>query len=498
MTFAQLDVATDLTALPRLRGQGRLPHWIGGREHPAPEGSAFQAVSCPWDGAVLGEVPLGGAAEVGLAAAAAARAFPAWREANVRERAQVMFRFKRLLEEEIDELARGISGENGKTFAEAKAEVMKGIEVVEFATALPHLAPGRIAEVSCGIDCMVTREPLGVVASVTPFNFPAMVPLWTIPTALTAGNAMILKPSEQVPITALRIARLLERAGLPAGVLNVVLGGRGAVEAILDHPEIRAVSFVGSTPVARAVYRRGTSQDKRVLALGGAKNHLIAMPDADPDATAKAVLEAATGCAGQRCMAASVLLAVDGSEPMLERLEERAARMRVAVDMGAIISRAAADRIRVAIERAAGSGGDLVVDGRSPSLPGQLEGGYWVGPTIVDRVPKGSEAARDEIFGPVLSVVRVRSLDEALAVENASDFGNAAAIFTDSGAAAREVARRASAGMIGVNVGIPVPRDPFGFGGWNESKFGVGDITGEGSLGFWTRDKKVTMRWSLG
>ena len=232
MTFAQLDVATDLTALPRLRGQGRLPHWIGGREHPSPAGSPFQAVTCPWDGAVLGEVPLGGAAEVAAAAVAAERAFPGWRDANVRERAQVMFRFKRLLEEEIDELARGISGENGKTFAEAKAEVMKGIEVVEFASALPHLAPGRIAEVSGGIDCMVTKEPLGVVASVTPFNFPAMVPLWFLPFAVVCGNTFVLKPSEQVPLSQKRIFELLEKCGLPPGVVNLVNGGREVVSML--------------------------------------------------------------------------------------------------------------------------------------------------------------------------------------------------------------------------------------------------------------------------
>jgi malonate-semialdehyde dehydrogenase (acetylating)/methylmalonate-semialdehyde dehydrogenase len=493
LTFAAIDEAPDLSFLARERGQGRLAHWLGGRAV-AGEGEHLP-VTCPWDGAELGQVPLGGAAVVAAAVAAAAAAFPAWRAANVRERAQVMFRFKRLLEEEIDALARGVSAENGKTFAEAKAELLKGIEVVEFATALPHLAPGRIAEVSAGVDCLVTREPLGVVASITPFNFPAMVPLWTIPIALTAGNAVILKPSEQVPITPLRLARLLERAGLPPGVFSVVHGGRTAVEAILDHPGVAAISFVGSSPVARAVYRRGAAHDKRVLALGGAKNHLIVMPDADPDATAKAVLEAATGCAGQRCMAASVVVAVAGSEPFLERLAERAARLRVGVDMGAIISRAAADRIEGAISGAAAEGARLAVDGRWPRVPDALGEGFWVGPTVVDGVAPGSTTARDEIFGPVLSVVRAPSLDAALEIENANPFGNAASVFTDSGAAAREVARRASAGMIGVNVGIPVPRDPFGFGGWNESKFGVGDITGEDSLGFWTRDKKVTMRW---
>ncbi len=495
MTFAAIDETPDLSFLARERGQGRLPHWLGGRAV-AGEGEHL-AVSCPWDGAELAQVPLADGAVVDAAVSAAAAAFPAWRDANVRERAQVMFRFKRLLEEDVDALARGIAAENGKTFAEAKAELLKGIEVVEFAAALPHLAAGRIAEVSAGIDCMMTREPLGVVASVTPFNFPAMVPLWTIPIALTCGNAMILKPSEQVPITPLRLARLLERAGLPPGVFTVLQGGRAAVEALLDHPRVAALSFVGSTAVARAVYRRGTSRDKRVLALGGAKNHLIVMPDADPDATAKAVLEAATGCAGQRCMAASVVVAVAGSEPFLDRLAERASSLRVALDMGAIISRAAAERIESTIARAEGEGARLTVDGRRPRVPSDLDQGFWVGPTLVDAVAPDSAAAREEIFGPVLSVVRVPTLEAAIEVENANPYGNAASVFTDSGTVAREVARRASAGMIGVNVGIPVPREPFGFGGWNDSKFGVGDITGEGSLGLWTRDKKVTMRWGV-
>ncbi|MGE0640182.1 MAG: CoA-acylating methylmalonate-semialdehyde dehydrogenase [Thermoanaerobaculia bacterium] len=496
MTFAQIDEATDLAFLERYRGSGRLAHWIGGEE--VAGGGDHQPVFCPWTGEELAVVPLAGLREVDRAVAAAAAAFPAWRDRNPRERAAVLLRFRTLLEAATDEIACSISAENGKTFAEAKAEVLKGIESVELAAALPHLLPGRISEVSPGIDCLLTREPLGVVASITPFNFPAMVPLWTIPLALAAGNAMILKPSEQVPMTPLRLARLLAEAGLPAGLFQVVHGGRDAVEAILDHPGIRAVSFVGSTPVARAVYRRGSASDKRVLALGGAKNHLIAMPDAEPGSTARAVLEAATGCAGQRCMAASVLVAVGESDALLERLAELARTLVVGRDMGAIISAPAAERIRGAIAQADRDGARIVVDGRAADLPPALAGGYWVAPTLLEGVRPGSAAARDEIFGPVLSVIRVRTLDEALEIENRSEFGNAAAVFTGSGAVAREVARRASAGMIGINVGIPVPRDPFGFGGWNESKFGVGDITGEGSLAFWTRDKKVTVRWNAG
>ena len=494
MTFQQFDAVTDLSFVEGLPNRGRLGNWVGGRAA-AVDGVEHLPVTSPYTGATLAEAPLSGAREVDAAVAAAAAAWDDWRSRNVRDRAAVMFRFKRLLEEHLDELGRSISAENGKTLAEARAEVLKGIEVVEFATTLPHLAPGRAAEVAAGVECYLSREPLGVVASITPFNFPAMVPLWTIPIALTLGNCVVHKPSEQVPITPLRLAELLAEAGLPAGVFAVVHGGRAAVEALCDHPLVRALSFVGSTPVARAVYHRGALADKRVLALGGAKNHLIVLPDADPAATAKAVLDAATGCAGQRCMAASVLVAVRGSEPVVDALVEKARGVRLGVDMGAVISAAARDRIAGAVGGAADAGADLLLDGRSPDVAAPFAGGYWLAPTLVDGVRPGMAAAREEIFGPVLSIVRVDSLDDALAVANATGYGNATSVFTTSGEAARKVARGASAGMIGVNVGIPVPRDPFGFGGWNQSKFGVGDITGESSLALWTQDKKVTVRW---
>jgi malonate-semialdehyde dehydrogenase (acetylating)/methylmalonate-semialdehyde dehydrogenase len=495
MTFVQLDTVTDLSFVEGLPDRGRLGNWIGGRTA-AGEGVPYAPVTSPYTGATLGEVPLCGPAEVGAAVAAGAAAFDGWRGRNIRERAAVMFRFKRLLDDHLEELGRSISAENGKTLAEAKAEVIKGIEVVEFATSLPHLAPGRAAEVAAGVECYLSREPLGVVASITPFNFPAMVPLWTIPIALTLGNCVVHKPSEQVPITPLRLAELLAEAGLPPGVFAVVQGGRAAVEALCDHPQVRALSFVGSTAVARAVYHRAALADKRVLALGGAKNHLIVMPDAEPETTARAVLDAATGCAGQRCMAASVLVAVRGSETIVDTLVERARNLRLGIDMGAVISSAARDRIAVAVGEAAAAGADVVVDGRDPAVTAPFRGGYWLGPTLVDGVRPDMAAARDEIFGPVLSIVRVDSLADGLAVANASGYGNATSVFTASGDTARQVAKMASAGMIGINVGIPVPRDPFGFGGWNQSKFGVGDITGESSLALWTQDKKVTARWS--
>jgi malonate-semialdehyde dehydrogenase (acetylating)/methylmalonate-semialdehyde dehydrogenase len=331
-------------------------------------------------------------------------------------------------------------------------------------------------------------------ASITPFNFPSMVPHWTIPNALALGNCLILKPSERVPLSSLRIADLLREAGLPDGVLQVVHGGREAVEAICDHPGIAGVTFVGSTPTAKAVYRRATSNLKRALALGGAKNHLIVLPDADLEPTATTVLASAVGCAGQRCMAAAVMVAVEGTDPIVARLAELARGMVPGRDFGPVITAAARDRITAHITEAVADGARLVVDGRGLRVPGR-EGGFWLGPTILDQVRPEMRIAQEEVFGPVLAIVRAGSLDEGLAIQARSRYGNAAAIFTRSGPAAHEVITRASAGMIGVNVGVPVPREPFPFGGWNESKFGVGDITGRSSIEFWTRAKKTSVRW---
>jgi len=357
---------------------------------------------------------------------------------------------------------------------------------------LPQLLTGELLEVSRGVDCHTRRFPLGVVVGITPFNFPAMVPLWMFPLAIACGNTFLLKPSEQIPCTSLLLAELLAEAGLPPGVFNVVQGDRETVEALLDDSRIAAAAFVGSTPVARAVYERGTLAGKRTLALGGAKNHLIVVPDADVALTAKNIVASATGCAGQRCMAASVLIAVGDCDAVLAAVADEMQKIVPGQNMGGIISEAAQKRILGYLDRAEAAGAQLIVDGRK-GLPEQ---GFFVGPTLIDHVAPGSPWACDEIFGPVLTVLRVATLDEALTIENASPFGNACSIFTTSGAVARYVEEKASAGMIGVNIGVPVPREPFSFGGWNDSRFGQGDITGKDGIAFWTKLKKTTTKWS--
>ena len=494
MTFATFQDGDGAEVLELFEDRGKLDLWIGGRSTPSAS-ERRQQVFSPYNGGVLGEVPLADQRDVDQAVAAAAAAQVAWGEHSIKDRAAVMYRLRELLWRELEELSRLVALENGKTPNEAKAEILKGIEVLEFACSLPHLTAGRVLEVGEGIDCMVTREPLGVVASITPFNFPVMVPMWTIPIAITLGNTFLLKPSEQVPLAPLRLAELLSEAGLPDGVFNVILGDRATAELLCDHPGIRALSFVGSTAAARAVYTRGCAAGKRVLALGGAKNHLIVLPDAEPEATAKAIADAATGCAGQRCMAASVLVTVGDCSPLLDALVEYARGLEVPRDMGAIINSGSVQRIQGHVDQALAQGAKPLVDGRHPRLPEPLSEGFWFGPTLLGDVLPHMPAARDEIFGPVLSIVSVATLEEAIQIENASPYGNAASVFTSSGEAARRVVAGASAGMVGVNIGIPVPRDPFAFGGWNESKFGVGDITGESSVNFWTQDKKVTARW---
>jgi malonate-semialdehyde dehydrogenase (acetylating)/methylmalonate-semialdehyde dehydrogenase len=458
-------------------------------------GPRFQDVLKPSTGEVLSRVPLGGAAEVDQAVAAARQAFPAWAATPIKERVQVFYRYKTLLERHLVELGALITEEHGKVKSEAEAEILKAIELTEFACSLPQLALGEVMEVSRGVECRLERHPLGVVASINPFNFPSMVPHWSFPNAIALGNAFILKPSEQVPLSAGRISELLHEAGLPDGIFNVVHGGREAAEAILDHPGIEAVSFVGSTPVAKEVYRRGSAALKRVLALGGAKNHVIVMPDADPEMAAAGVLAAMSGCTGQRCMAASVMVAVSETDHIVERLAVQARAMVPGRDVGPVITRQAKERIEGAITEAEQAGARVLVDGRNAVVPGR-EGGFYVGPTVIDNVRPDMRIAQEEVFGPVLAIVRARDLNEALGVENASPFGNAASIFTESGGAARRTMERASAGMIGVNVGVPVPREPFPFGGWNDSKFGVGDITGRGSIDFWTKAKKITTKWN--
>jgi len=453
-------------------------------------------VESPTDGSILGEMPLARQSSLNLAIEAARNAFDTWKSLPSKERVQPLFRFKQLAESHIDELSALVSAENGKTQPEAEAGIRKDLEVVEYACSLPAIEKGALLEVSSGVDCYSRRFPLGVVAGVSPFNFPAMVPLWMFPLAIACGNTFILKPSEKVPMTPLRIAELLMEAGLPAGVFNVLQGDRSTVEAILDHPEITALSFVGSTPVAKAIYQRGVRAGKRILALGGAKNHLVAVPDADVEITAKNVTSSATGCAGQRCMAASVLILVGDCDPLLDSICDEMRKVIPGKNLGAIINLEAKNRIEDYISRAESNGAKIRVDGRGATVPGK-EQGHYVGPTVIDGVHPSSDCACDEIFGPVLTVLRVNTLEEALKIENANPYGNAASIYTTNGATARHFEVHASAGMIGINIGVPVPREPFSFGGWNDSRFGAGDITGEEGLRFWTKEKKITQKWSV-
>jgi malonate-semialdehyde dehydrogenase (acetylating)/methylmalonate-semialdehyde dehydrogenase len=468
-------------------------HYLGGRF--VEGGPRFLDVHNPADGTVLARVPMGDRATVDAAVDAASRAFPDWAGTTIKDRVQVFYRYKALLEKHIGELAALITEEHGKIASEAEAEILKAIELTEFACSLPQLIAGEVLEVSRGVECRLERVPLGVVAAINPFNFPSMVPHWTIPNAIALGNSFIMKPSERVPLSSARIAELLTEAGLPDGVFNVVQGDREVVEAICDHPRIQAVTFVGSTRVAKEVYRRSTGNFKRALCLGGAKNHVIVMPDADPEMAAGGVLAAMAGCTGQRCMAASVMVAVDRSDHIVERLASQAMKLVAGCDVGPVISKAARERIESYITEAEQAGAKILVDGRGATVAGR-EGGWYVGPTVIDYVTPEMKIAQEEVFGPVLAIVRTGTLDEAIAVENASPYGNAASIFTESGGAARVAMDRTSAGMVGVNVGVPVPREPFGFGGWNDSRFGVGDITGRSSIEFWTKSRKITTKWN--
>ncbi len=453
-------------------------------------------VTSPVDGRSLGSIEAQGPDAIDQAVARSQKAFETWGQTPVKDRVQPLFRFKQLVEDHIQELSNLVSSENGKTPAEAEAGIRKGLEVVEYATALPAIGLGGKLEVSRGVDCYSRTYPLGVVAGITPFNFPAMVPLWMFPMAIATGNTFLLKPSEQTPLTPVRLGEILLDAGMPEDVFQILQGGKETVEGILDHPGIAAVAFVGSTKIAKLVFERGNAAGKRVLALGGAKNHLVVVPDADPEITAKNVVSSATGCAGQRCMAASVLITVGDCSKVLEAIETEMKTVIPGENMGAIISKAAKDRIESYIDRAESAGAKIPVDGRKPGVNGDKALGNYVGPTIIDGVDIGHESACEEIFGPVLTILHVDTLDEALAIENANPYGNAASIYTTSGATARYFEDRASAGMIGVNIGVPVPREPFSFGGWNASRFGVGDITGEDGIRFWTKTKKITQKWS--
>ena len=452
-------------------------------------------VICPLDGETISTVPLSGQKDLDEAVKSAENAFKSWSGIPVKERVQVFYKYKTLLEKNLKELAELTHIENGKTMEEAIAEIEKSIELTEFACSIPQLISGEVLEVSAGVECRIEHKPLGVVASIAPFNFPHMVPHWTIPNAIALGNCMILKPSEQVPISSNRIALMLKEAGLPDGVFNVVNGDREIVEAICDHPGIQAVTFVGSTRVAKIVYKRATSNLKRCLALGGAKNHLIVLPDAHPEMTASNVAASMSGCAGQRCMAASAMVGVGDVDEIIKKICDEAAKIIPGKNLGSVISKASKERIEGYITEAEKQGAKVLVDGRYAVVKG-MENGYYVGPTVIDFVKPDMAIAKEEVFGPVISIIRAKDIDEAIEIENGSEYGNAASVFTQSGGAARYVMEKASAGMIGVNIGVPVPREPFSFGGWNESKFGVCDITGESSIEFWTQLKKTTTKWN--
>ena len=452
-------------------------------------------VENPSTGEIISSVPLSGIKEIDDAVQSATKAFPKWSALPIKERAQIFYRYKTLLEKHAQELAELVHKENGKIISEAMAEIDKSIELTEFACSMPQLVAGEILEVSRGVECRIDRHPVGVVASITPFNFPAMVPNWTIPNALVLGNTMILKPSEVVPLSACRIAELLKEAGLPDGVFNIVHGGQAAVEAICDHPGIHAVTFVGSTKVAKLVYQRATSHLKRALCLGGAKNHLIVLPDANEEMAASNIAASMSGCAGQRCMAASAMIAVGSVDHIITKLVNESKKIVPGKNLGAVISKQAKERIERYITEAEQQGAKILLDGRNAKVDGK-ENGYYVGPTVIDFVKPSMNIAQEEVFGPVLAIMRTDTIDEALKIENASPYGNAASVFTQNGGAARYVIEHASAGMVGVNIGVPVPREPFSFGGWNESKFGAGDITGKSSIEFFTKPKKTTTKWS--
>ena len=452
-------------------------------------------VVSPIDGNLLSTVPMSTTAELDKAVQSAKIAAESWGHQPIKERSQVFFRYRGLLEKNSDDLTALISEENGKTWDEAKAEVDKSIELTEFACSMPQLVSNEVLEVSRGVECRTEHFPVGVVASIVPFNFPLMVPNWTMPNALVLGNTMIMKPSELVPLSVGRMAELLKEAGLPDGVFNVIQGGKEIVEGICSHPDIEAVSFVGSTKVAKLVYQQSTNALKRCVALGGAKNHLFVLPDANPAMTASNVTASMSGCAGQRCMAASAMLAVGNVDPIIDQICVEARKVVPGKNLGAVISKAAKTRIEDYISEAERNGAKILVDGRGAVVAGK-ENGTYVGPTVIDFVTPDMSVATEEIFGPVISIMRTNTLDEAIKIENDNPYGNAAAVFTQSGGLARYVMEHASAGMIGVNIGVPVPREPFSFGGWNDSRFGANDITGKSSIEFWTKLKKTTTKWN--
>ncbi len=478
-----------------------IEHWIGGATT-AGTSSRTAPVFNPATGEQQAQVVLAARADVDAAVASARKAFETWGQSSLSQRTKVLFAFRELAVRRAQDLAEVISDEHGKVVSDALGEVQRGLEVVEFACGIPHLIKGEYSDqVSGGVDVFSFREPLGVVAGITPFNFPVMVPMWMHPVAIACGNAFVLKPSERDPSVSMLVAELWAEAGLPDGVFNVVHGDKDSVDALLEHPDVAAVSFVGSTPIAKYIHERGTAHGKRVQALGGAKNHAIVLPDADVDYASDHLVAAAFGSAGERCMAISAAVTVgDAGDSIVDAVVAKAGKVRVGPgrdadsEMGPVVTAAARDRITGLIGRGEEQGARLAVDGRGYRVAGH-DDGFWVGPTVIDQVTTEMDVYREEIFGPVLSVVRATTVDEAIELVNANPYGNGTAIFTSSGEAARRFQRGVTVGMIGINVPIPVPMAYYSFGGWKDSLFGQSRIHGSDGIAFYTRSKVVTSRW---
>lgn len=477
-----------------------LEHWVAGGLF-AGESTRTSPVYNPAVGTVSREVRLASTADVDTAVKAAAAAFPGWSETSLAKRQSVLFAFRELLNARKSEVAAILTNEHGKVTSDALGEVARGLEVVEWATGIPHLMKGEYSEnVSTGVDVYSLRQALGVVGIISPFNFPAMVPLWFFPVAIAAGNAVVLKPSEKDPSAAIWMAKLWKEAGLPDGVFNVVHGDKESVDALLTHPQVASISFVGSTPIAKYIYETASKNGKRVQALGGAKNHMLVLPDADLDLVADSAVNAGFGSAGERCMAISVVVAVEPvADELIAKITSRMSGLTVGdgtrgCDMGPLITKEHRDKVASYIDVAIADGATVVVDGRGVAVDGE-PGGFWLGPTLIDRVATTSDVYKHEIFGPVLSVVRVASYEEGVALINASPYGNGTAIFTNDGGAARRFQREVTVGMVGINVPIPVPVGYYSFGGWKDSLFGDTKAYGPDAVHFFTRQKAVTSRW---
>jgi malonate-semialdehyde dehydrogenase (acetylating)/methylmalonate-semialdehyde dehydrogenase len=477
-----------------------LSHWIDGAESLS-SGDRTAPVYDPARGIETKRVALANASDIEAAISSAHKAFPAWRDLSITKRQQIMFRVRELLNERKGELAQIITAEHGKVVSDALGEITRGLEVVELATGFPHLIKGEHSEnVSSGVDVYSTKSPLGVVGIISPFNFPAMVPLWFLPIAIAAGNTVVLKPSEKDPTAANWLAELFTEAGLPDGVFNVLHGDKEAVDGLLEHPDVKAISFVGSTPVAQYIYETAARNGKRVQALGGAKNHMLVLPDADLELTADAAINAGFGSAGERCMAISVIVAVEPvADELIEKITSRMATLKIGdgrrnCDMGPLVTRQHRDKVASYIDIATEDGAKVVVDGRGINVDGD-ESGFWLGPTLIDEVPVSSRAYTDEIFGPVLAVVRVSSYEEGLDLINSSAYGNGTAIFTNDGGAARRFQNEVEVGMVGINVPIPVPVAYYSFGGFKDSIFGSAKAYGLQGFQFFTREKAITSRW---